>query len=91
MNKKQYIGVVILLLGVLMLAYANHSKGKVESAREEVGLLTNPFSSNSTGRFAKHSAEHKFDHYDLEIRWLYIGGIALVIAGAAATYICRRH
>lgn len=90
MNKKQTISVVVAIIGVILLFFAFHAKGKISSAGETVNEVTSPFSSTPAGGMVRHSADNKLAGYAREVQWIMIGGFILLVGGGVFFYMNRK-
>jgi hypothetical protein len=94
MNKKRMIGVVILIVGIIAIIYANYQKGRIADAEGNVERGTSLFSGHSAGSQAGRSVggmmEGKIASYKTPVMMLMIGGIALVVIGGAMVLFCGK-
>lgn len=90
MNYKRIVGLVVLIIGIGLIAYALHSMKRISDAKSEIGTYTKPFAKNSIGKAVEDTLMKKASEYDTEVRWLLIGGITLVVVGGVVIIICRK-
>ena len=90
MNYKRIVGLVVLIIGIGLIAYALHSMKRIVDAKSEIGTYTKPFSKNPIGKAVEDTLMKKASEYDTEVRWLLIGGITLVAIGGIVIIIYRK-
>ena len=90
MNRKQWIGVCVAVVGILVTGFAVHAMSRINRAKKGVGFLTKPFSGNPTGKTVTSKLQDEVSQYDNEVRLLLVGGIALILVGCGAVYYLRK-
>ena len=93
MNKKRIVGIGILIVGIIVVVYANHLKGRIAEAEGNVQAGKSLFSGSSAGRGAGDvvggAMEGKISSYKGPVMMLMIGGIVLVVVGAGMALFCK--
>lgn len=89
MNKKRIIGIVILIIGVIAVIYANHLKGRIANAEGNVQRGTSLFGGNPVGEAVGGAMEGKISSHKGPVMMLMIGGIILVVIGGGMALFCR--
>ncbi len=94
MNTKRIVGGVILVVGIIVILFANYEKGRIAKAHGNVEKGMSLFSGNSAGSQAGRSAggmmENKISSYNTPVMLLMIGGIALVVIGGCMVLFCGK-
>jgi predicted MFS family arabinose efflux permease len=94
MNTKRIIGIVILIIGIIAILFANHEKGRIAEAEGNVEKGTSLFSGHSAGSQVGQAfggaMEGKISSYNTPVMILMIGGIVLVVIGAGMAFFCRK-
>ncbi len=94
MNTKRIIGIVILIIGIIAILYANYQKGRIAEAEGNVKKGTSLFSGNSVGgqvgQAVGGAMEGKISSYNTPVMLLMVGGIVLVVIGAGMALLCRK-
>jgi hypothetical protein len=94
MNTKRIIGIIILIIGVIVIIYANHLKGRLAEAQGNIQKGTSLFSGNSVsgqvGKAVGGALEGKVSSYNTPVMLLMIGGIVIAIIGAGMVLFCRK-
>lgn len=93
MNTKRTIGIIILIIGIIVIIYANYQKGRIAEAQGNIEKGTSLFSGNSVGGQVGKSIggamESKVSSYNTPVMLLMTGGIILVIVGAGMALFCK--
>jgi hypothetical protein len=93
MNTKRIIGIVVLVIGIIAILYANHQKKRIAEAQGNIEKGTSMFSGSSVGsevgRTVGGAMESKVSSYNAPVMMLMIGGIVLVVIGAGMVFFCR--
>lgn len=91
---KRIIGIVILIIGIIAVLYANHLKGRIAEAQGNIQKGTSLFSGQSAGSKAGKTIggalEDKVSSYNTPVTILMIGGIVLVIIGGGMALFCKK-
>lgn len=90
MNKKQTISLIVAILGVVLIFFALHAKGRIGSASSTVNSVTAPFSSTPEGGMVRRSADEKLAGYSSQVQMVMIAGVILLIAGGAGYFYFGR-
>jgi hypothetical protein len=91
MNIKRAIGILILVLGIVAIAYGINAKYRIASAKgtaHGISEMTSPFAGGAVGKVGEGIVEHQTSQYDTPIMWLFAGGIVAVIVGASMVCCC---
>ena len=96
MSTKRLVGIIILIVGVIAIIYANYEKGRIAKAHGNIEKGTSLFSGHSAGSQAGQAVggmlEGKVDSYNTPVMLLMIGGIVLVIVGGSmALFCCKKR
>jgi hypothetical protein len=91
---KRIIGIIILIIGVIVILFANYEKGRIAKAEGNIKKGTSLFSGHSAGSEAGRSVggamENKVASYSTPVMILKIGGIVLVVIGVCMALFCRK-
>jgi hypothetical protein len=94
MNTKRVIGIVVLIVGIIAILYANYQKGRIANAEGTIEKGMSLFSGHSAGSQAGRSIggamEGKVGSYNTPVMLLMIGGIVLVIIGGGMALFCGK-
>lgn len=91
MQKKRMIGLVILIIGIVLLAFGLYAKSRVANARSEVGHITHsPFGQNRATDAVGGVLEGKIGQYDQPVFWCLAGGIVLIVIGGGMMLFNRK-
>jgi len=99
MNKKRVIGIVLLLIGVVAIIFAQIQKARIAEeggkayAKIEMGgqlFGGNPVGDVVTGSMKK-KADTEISYYNDLVQKIFIGGIACAVVGAAITVFSKRR
>ena len=88
MNKKQWSGVVLLILGVIGILYSVYLMHRISEVKKDLGALNLPFSGGLTG--ARVSIEEQMKHYDSQVMILLMGGVTFAVIGGGLAFFCRK-
>jgi len=91
MNYKRIIGIIVLIIGIGLIGYALHSMKEISDAKSDITTYTGPFSKNPIGKAVEDTLMEKASQYDVEVKWLLIGGITLVVVGGIAIIFGRKR
>ena len=89
MNRKRWIGLIILLAGIALMLFTNYQKGRVAGAKHDVNMGTSLFSGSPAGDAVGGVLKGKASQYDQTLMMMQYGSIALMIVGAAMVLFCR--
>jgi len=93
-NKKRIIGIVILIVGIIFIVYANYQKGRIADAEGNVETGKSFFSGSSVGSkvgdVVGGAVGGKISSYKGPVMMLMIGGIVLVVVGAGMALFCKK-
>jgi hypothetical protein len=84
------IGIVILIIGVIAILYANYQKGRIANAEGNIKKGESFFSGSSggVGNAIGGAMEGKVSSYKTPVMILMIGGIVLVVIGGGMALFC---
>jgi hypothetical protein len=83
MSIKRLIGLVILIIGIVLIAFSLHSMNRISKAKGGIRGMKHAFSGSSTGTKIGDAAENKVSQYDTPVMILLISGIILAIVGSS--------
>lgn len=83
MKTKLITGTVLVILGIGLIGFAVHSKGRVDSAKSDIHSGTSLFSGNKAVEVTGEILQGEAGKHDGEIRLLFIGGIVFALIGVA--------
>ena len=86
LNTKQIVSLIVAALGLVLVIFAMHSSGRINSAQSEVDLIP---STRGTG-ILKNSAESKIGGYRQQVQMVLIAGIVMIVAGCGGYYYYRK-
>ena len=89
MNRRQIISLVILVAGIAMIVFALHAMGEISSAKGSINSATGHIK-NAYGAMANTILEGEASKYDIEVRWIFIGGIVLAVVGGGMLFFGRK-
>ncbi len=93
MNTKRIIGIVILIIGIIAILYANYQRKRIAEAHGNIEKGTSMFSGSSVGsgvgKAVGGAMDSKVSSYNAPVMMLMIGGIVLVVIGAGMAFFCR--
>jgi len=89
MNKKQIIGIVVLIIGIVLLSYGFYGKSRMDDARGDINSGMSLIPDNLAKDIAKSELHKKVDEYILPVTALFVGGILCIIIGGSVTYHYR--
>ncbi len=87
---KKTVSLIVLLIGVVALIYAIYAKGRIASAKGDVGTASSLLPKNAMGEMVGGVMSSKASQYDTTVQILYIGGIVLIIIGGIGLIYCAR-
>jgi len=94
MSTKRIIGIVILIIGIIAILYANYQKGRIAEAEGNIQKGTSLFSGQSVGgqvgKAYGGAMEDKVSSYNTPVMLLMVGGVVLVIIGAGMALFCKK-
>ena len=94
MSTKRITGIIILIIGIIVILYANHLKGRIAEAEGNVQKGTSLFSGHSAGSQVGQAVggaiEGKISSYSTPVMLLMIGGIVIAIIGAGMALFCKK-
>lgn len=97
MNKKRTVGTILLVVGILVILYANYQKGRIaEAGGRAYGKINqgsqlfqgNPAGEMITGSLKKMTAAELAKYYKM-VESLMVGGIIIAIIGGSMIIFCR--
>ena len=88
MNTKRMIGIVILIVGVIAILYANYQKGRIANAEGNIKKGESFFSGGAASAVGG-AMEGKVSSYKTPVMLLMIGGIVLVVIGGGMALFCH--
>jgi hypothetical protein len=95
MSTKRIVGIVIVIIGIIVICYANYQKHRIAEAQGNIKKGTSLFSGSSTGGQVGQAVggvmEGKVSSYNTPVMLLLIGGIVLVIVGAGMVLFCKKR
>jgi hypothetical protein len=91
MNQKQWIGVLVAVVGLVAAGYAVNGMKKIHTMKSDTNFLTRPTGKNPIGKTINSKVHEKVEKYETEARLLLIGGVALILIGCGAVYYLRRR
>lgn len=89
-NYKRAISFVILIAGVLAIAYAVYGMNEISQARGDVEKIEGVLPKNIFTDIASDAAHKKIDSYVMPVRILLIGGIFLTLVGGVGIFYFRK-
>ena len=89
MNAKRWIGLIILIIGVIGIIYSKHHMGRISTAKHDVDTFSGPFSGKPVGREIHGALKAKASGYDEEVMWLMISSIVFVVVGGGMLVFCK--
>jgi hypothetical protein len=93
-STKRITGIVILIIGIIVILYANHLKGRIADAEGNIQKGTSFFSGHSAGSQVGQAVggamEGKVASYSTPVMLLMIGGIVIAIIGAGMALFCKK-
>jgi hypothetical protein len=93
-NIKRIIGIIILIVGIIVILFANYEKGRIAKAQGNIQKGTSLFSGHSVGdqvgQAVGGAMESKVSSYSTPVMILMIGGIVLIVIGAGMALFCRK-
>lgn len=94
-KRKQLVGIVISLIGIILLGFCLHAKQRLAHAETLSENVTNFFEHNPTWnpiiKFFGGEAQQKIASYNTPLLILTIVGIVLIVWGAVMIYMYRNH
>ena len=91
MNAKRFIGLIVLLIGLVLIGFSIYAKGRIASAKGAVETVTSPFSGSTAGKMVGGEATKAVSQYDTKVQIALIGGIVLaVIGGGMVLFCCKK-
>ncbi len=86
------VGIVILIVGVIAIIYANYQNGRIAHAEGSIKKGESFFSGSSggVGNAIGGAMEGKVSSYKTPVMLLMIGGIVLVVIGGGMALFCGR-
>ena len=95
MKKKQLIGVILAVLGIVALSFSYYIKGQVEGEMGKVKMFTSPLSRGGeggkmAGGIIEGRASGEAAGYLQTAQFLMVGGIALLVAGGVMFVLYRK-
>jgi hypothetical protein len=90
MNTKKFVGLIVLLIGVVLVVFSIYAKGRISSAKGTVEKVTSPFSGSEGGKIAAREGNRMASQYDTKVQMILIGGIILVIVGGGIIFFGRK-
>jgi len=90
MGTKKFIGIIVLLIGVVLIGFSIYAKGRIASAKGTVDTVTSPFSGNTAGKIIGGEAKKAASQYDTKVQMILIGGIVLAVIGGGMVLFCRK-
>lgn len=98
MNRKRIVGLILLILGIIAVIYANHQKGRVARAKQDIHEGSNVFSiggnsvAEGVGSKIEGSLQAKASQYDAPLMWIQIGGIVVGVIGIGMLFCgCKKR
>ena len=88
LNVKQIVGIAVVGLGILSIAYGIYTKKHVSHARSEIHRMRQ--SQNPIMKSAGKHIENKIGSYSTRVKLSIFGGIVLILIGGGAVYNFRR-
>jgi predicted MFS family arabinose efflux permease len=92
MSTKRIIGIVVIIVGIIAICYANYQRHRIAEAQGNIKKGTGLFSGSSTGNQVGQAVggvmEGKVSSYNTPVMLLMIGGIVLVVVGAGMVFFC---
>jgi len=92
-NKKRIVGIIILIVGIIFIVYANYQKGRIAEAEGNVETGKSFFSGSSVGGQVSDAVGgvvgDKISSYKAPVMILMIGGIVLVVVGGGMALFCK--
>jgi hypothetical protein len=83
------VGIVILIVGVIAVIYANYQKGRIANAEGNI-KKGESFFSGAAGSAVGGAMEGKVSSYKAPVMMLMIGGIVLVVIGGGMALFCGK-
>lgn len=90
MNRKQIIGLVIFIVGIVLVIGAMYGMKRVGEAREGFSKGTSFMPDNRGTGLMKGAVEGKLSSYDATINTILWGGIILLVIGGGVMIVCRK-
>lgn len=91
MKRKQIIGLLVLILGIVVIIYAVHSMNRIKAAKGEVSTASSMFGGSTAGKAAGGALMGEASKYDTTVMLLLVGGIVLVIVGGATFVLGKKR
>jgi hypothetical protein len=91
MSRKKITGLVLLIIGVILIAYSMNARSRIAAAKSGIHELTSPFSGSSAGQSIGDVMEGKASQYDTTVMLMLIGGIALVVIGGCTFFLGKKR
>lgn len=90
MNKKQWIGMVLLVIGVFGILYSVYLMHHISEVKKDLQALSHPFSGNLLAGSTGSAIEEQLKLYDSRVMILLVGGITLAVIGGGCAFFCRK-
>ena len=94
MNTKRGIGLIVFVVGIIFILYANYQQNRVAEAQENVQKGKSLFSEHNirskAGQEVGTAIQNKLSTYNTPLKILMIGGIIFVIIGGGMALFCRK-
>lgn len=96
MNRKQFVGILIFVLGLSAIFFAIHATHKVNEAKgviqkTEHFFTQNPGTWNPIIEFFGGEAQEEASKYDTTVKIFLVSGIILSISGVFIIIACRKR
>lgn len=90
MNKKQWISLLVLLIGVAAILYAVHGTQRMQAARTDIDRATGYIPKSPARETASGILHGEVDKYKTPVTLLYVGGAVFIVAGAVGLFALRK-
>jgi hypothetical protein len=90
MNVKRWIGLLILIVGIVLIIFASYEKKRVAEAKGTMSTGKSFLPKNPMSDAFGNVMESKVTQYDAPLMWCTIGGIVLIIIGGGLLIFGRK-
>ena len=91
MNTKKFVGLIVLLIGVVLVVFSIYAKGRISSAKGSISKATSPFGGTEGGKIAAREGNRMASQYDTKVQMILIGGIILAVVGGGMIFFGRKR
>ena len=90
MNVKCISGIIALIIGAVLIIFAIQSMARIGTAKKDVAGAREMLPDNAMGNMVGSRLSAKAGSYDVEVRWVLIGGIAFAVLGGALIFMSKK-